>query len=213
MQYGSCSEGYIHQLRMPGRSRYARFQSLIQQGVKLTHRTDLAMDIGSPCFRALRLDNYWHSESDDWYESRIGPGMYVDLCCGDSPDCDIAACMGYFAFGLDIVRRAVFDQWGGADMPKVYKRDVTQPLPFGSETVDAVSLNAAIDLIEPHLRPALYAEIYRILVPSSFFAINFIGLKRGHGFDRQSEIAHMEKAGFVRCEGFQGGGVLMQKGS
>lgn len=209
-KWGGYSGGYIHKLRMMGRSRYRKYQSLSQQGVRFAIEIDIHKLVASPSMKALELGEYHHHEFQAENQREIGPDIYVDLGSGDSPDADIACEMGYYAFGVDVVPRSVFDEYGGSTAI-YWHRDITEELPFGKNTVGYVSMNAVIDLIDPLKRPALYQNIFDICAAGATFALTFVKLSRGHGIDKDHEVSLIEKAGFKQYRNFDQNGVLFMK--
>lgn len=147
-----------------------------------------------------------------WLGPTATPGVYVDLCCGLSPDRLVAQQLGYKVCGIDIAPINPYPQgwhfhesgWKKLQSSFVLG-DVEEKLPFADNSVIAMTCHAAIDLIKPVKRQDLYAEISRCLKPEGVFALTHQKLCNGYGWDGNAEIDKLKEVGFIKNFGDSGG--------
>jgi hypothetical protein len=180
----------LNQLRQSGTSK--------AQGIKLAGRFGYdPWGCGSIALRKLRRD------------LPAERGIYIDLGCGNSPDCVLMTMEGYQAVGFDLFPRTT-DALKLEAKDFFARADVAEDLPLLNNSAIAVSCQAMLDLIEPTARPNLYANVYRILRPSGVFSLNAVWLKDGWGFDIKKEVESALNAGLQLVRTY-GPGFIVRK--
>jgi SAM-dependent methyltransferase len=164
----------------------------------------------SPGKRRFYIWRDWNEGSSTSFEylqlEKTQGGLFLDLGCGDSPDCLIAESLGYQSIGFDLFPRSK----ELSIYPAGYqvRADIAEGLPLRDCSVDAAVCQAVIDLIEPQARSQFYREVRRVMKVGGLFSIRFMRLKHGWGYNQPSESKLIEEAGFVRVRSYGTGYVF-----
>jgi SAM-dependent methyltransferase len=133
----------------------------------------------------IRRSKMVQSSAMKWALKKARSGTFLDLGCGDSPDAEIAARLGFTTVAsLDLFK---------PEKPFNFTyADVAEAIPFADNSVDVAISQAMVDLIEPSERANFYREVNRVLKAGGIFACYLQWLQSGYGFDLDEECLRAE---------------------
>ena len=133
--------------------------------------------------------------------------IFIDLGCGESPDCALAKKYGFKkTIGIDLM-----DTDNKIGMDRFFKADIVERIPVRSDSVDFAICQAVIDLVKPEERILVYKEIYRILKEEGFVSIYFQSLSEGYGFKLREEVKKLESVGLKKTYYCCGNNLIFKK--
>lgn len=147
---------------------------------------------------------YYRSQA--FGEAMFAPkGVFLDAGCGWSADALIASHAGYTkCYKVDLFPLKGRNEFGEPKIAKAEKGrvkfirgDICEPLPIPDNSVDLISCNAMIDLIEPEARILFYKQTWRLLKAGGQLSIQITKLKNGYGTDLATERATCLALGFT----------------